>query len=313
MLLAACPEANTVRMKIGKGEDGRRRTVEKMDGGEEEEDGDGEGDSQRRTVDIILVQTQTQKPSIISPLDGIISPWLGNFEFLLYIDLSNNSFTGEIPKNLTGLDCLISRDLLLEDLSLGFPFPCFVKQNISLTGLQYNQIWRFAPTLDLSNNFLTGPIRSEFGNLKKLHCLDLKCNNLSGNILENLSGMTSIETLDLSHNDLSGAIPLSLVNLNFLSKFSVTYNQLNGAIPTGGQFETFPNLSFEGNLGLCGEHSLSCSIGNQVPQVSLSKSMWGEIIVEMSFGIGFETTFAVMFLFVLNNKVLQKLTYREVP
>ncbi|KAL7184853.1 hypothetical protein ACSBR2_026906 [Camellia fascicularis] len=44
-------------------------------------------------------------------LDGAILPWFGNFEFLFYVDLSNNSFTEEIPKNLTGLKCLISKDV----------------------------------------------------------------------------------------------------------------------------------------------------------------------------------------------------------
>ncbi|KAL7215308.1 hypothetical protein ACSBR1_027472 [Camellia fascicularis] len=233
-------------------------------------------------------------------LDGTIPPWLGNFEFLFYMNLSNNYFTGEIPNNLTKLECLISKDVLPEDPSLRLPFPFSFSRGFGML-LQYKQIWSLPPSLDLSINFLTGPIWPEFGNLKKLHYLDLKCNNLSGNISEDLSGMTSIETLDLSHNDLSGALPHSLVNLSFLSKFNVAYNQLHGAIPTGG---------FEGNLGLCGgEHSSPCPISNQVPQVvSPSKSMWGEIIVKMSFGMGFGTGFAATFAFMLFF-VLNKLTF----
>ncbi|KAL7163062.1 hypothetical protein ACSBR2_039207 [Camellia fascicularis] len=213
----------------------------------------------------------------------------------------------EIPKNLTKLECLISKDVLPEDPSLRLPFSFSFSRGVGMLS-QYKQIWSLPSTLDLSNNSLTGPIWPQFGNLKNLHYLDLKCNNLSRNIPEDLCGMTSIGTLDLSHNDLSRAIPLSLVNLNFLSKFNVAYNLLYGTIPTGGQFETFPNSSFEGNLGLCsGEHSSPCPISNQVPQVvSPSKLMWGEIIVKMSFGMGFGTTIAVMFLFVLNKLTFYK-------
>ncbi|GKE00826.1 concanavalin A-like lectin/glucanase [Tanacetum coccineum] len=63
-----------------------------------------------------------------------------------------------------------------------------------------------------------------------------------------LSGMTSIEKLDLSFNSLTGTIPSSVVRLSSLSEFNVAYNNLKGVIPFGGQFGTFPDSSFEGNL-----------------------------------------------------------------
>ncbi|CAI9096918.1 OLC1v1033180C1 [Oldenlandia corymbosa var. corymbosa] len=221
-------------------------------------------------------------------LEGKIPSWFGEFQFLFYLDLSNNSFSGEIPVELTELESLIHGKNSADD---PYPeFPLFLKRNVSSGGLQYNQIFSLPPTLELGNNFLTGSIWPEFGRLKYLIFLDLKCNNLSGIIPSNLSSMTNLETLDLSNNSLSGSIPPSLVKLNFLSRFSVAYNKLSGAIPNGGQFVTFPSSSFEGNLGLCGNHSSPCPDSNQLPRKSFRKEKTTRgSIIGMALGISLGT------------------------
>lgn len=229
-------------------------------------------------------------------LEGAIPTWFGNYSFLFYLDLSNNSFSGEIPKSLTGLPSLIDRSILLEEPSPDFPF--FMKRN-ETRGLQYNQVWSFPPTLDLSHNSLTGSIWSEFGNLKQLHVFDLKNNQLSGPIPSTLSGMISLEILDLSHNYLSGTIPSSLEKLSFLSKFSVAYNKLYGLIPSGGQFPTFPNSGFEGN-DLCGDHRFPCQeTSTKVPYGSGEKSRRRNIFVWMAVGVVLGTAFLLALLFMI--------------
>ncbi|KAI3698475.1 hypothetical protein L2E82_42048 [Cichorium intybus] len=226
-------------------------------------------------------------------LTGSIPAYLGDFKSLFYVDLSNNSLSGEIPKNLTQLQSLISRDISLEEPSLDFPFFRYIDMSRSKWWLQYNQIMRFPPLLDLSNNHLTGLIWPEFGNLKKLHVLNLKHNNLSGSIPGSLSGMRSIETLDFSFNSLTGTIPPSLVNLSFLSMFSVAYNNLTGIIPYGGQFLTFPTTSFEGNSGLCPSISLNChKIQVPLQNQPSEKKEGSDVIVPVltGFGTGFLVT-----------------------
>ncbi|PON54678.1 Serine/threonine protein kinase [Trema orientale] len=230
---------------------------------------------------------------------GTIPPWLGSFQDLFYLDLSNNSFTGEIPESLTRLPSLIDRQISLEEPSPDFPF--FMKRNVSARGLQYNQVWSFPPTLDLSYNNLSGPIWPEFGNLRKLHVFELRFNNLTGSIPSSLAGMSSLETLDLSHNKLSGTIPSSLVRLSFLSKFNVANNQLHGMIPVGGQFPTFPNSSFEGN-NLCGDHASPCPSSEGLPHPPSSGSGKKRgVVVGITIGIVFGTALllALMFIFVL--------------
>ncbi|KAL7605647.1 hypothetical protein Lser_V15G16548 [Lactuca serriola] len=95
-----------------------------------------------------------------------IPSYLGDFDSPFYLDPSNNSLSGVIPKNLTHLPCLSFQEISLEEGSPDFPF--FRRPNISNRAvvLQYNQIMSFPPLLDLSNNHFIGSIWPEFGNLK---------------------------------------------------------------------------------------------------------------------------------------------------
>ncbi|XP_071721212.1 receptor-like protein 6 [Rutidosis leptorrhynchoides] len=85
------------------------------------------------------------------------------------IDLSCNSFEGDIPQSLTDLQ-----------------------------GLQ---------SLNLSNNHLTGYVLSSLGNLKNLESLDLSRNNLSGEIPQELLQLGFLSMFNVSFNHLKGRIP----------------------------------------------------------------------------------------------------------
>ncbi|GJX75418.1 leucine-rich repeat-containing protein [Tanacetum coccineum] len=85
------------------------------------------------------------------------------------IDLSNNTFKGQIPNVIGGLNSLI--------------------------------------VLNLSHNSLIGPIPHALGNLIEIESLDLSWNQLSGEIPQSLARITALEVLNLSQNHLVGRIP----------------------------------------------------------------------------------------------------------
>uniref|UniRef100_A0A0E0JKU5 non-specific serine/threonine protein kinase n=1 Tax=Oryza punctata TaxID=4537 RepID=A0A0E0JKU5_ORYPU len=88
---------------------------------------------------------------------------------MVLIDLSCNSLTGHIPRQIS-----------------------------LLKGLR---------SLNLSGNKLTGKIPDNIGALRRLESLDLSYNDLAGEIPSSLSDLTFFSSLNMSYNNLSGRIP----------------------------------------------------------------------------------------------------------
>ncbi|KAL0326248.1 UNVERIFIED_CONTAM: Receptor-like protein EIX2 [Sesamum radiatum] len=100
---------------------------------------------------------------------GLEREYNRTLRLLKLIDLSNNGFVGNIPKEFSLLRGLVS--------------------------------------LNLSRNHLTGNIDSGIGQMEMLESLDLSRNLLSGEIPIGTTGLNYLSVLDLSNNNLSGSIP----------------------------------------------------------------------------------------------------------
>ncbi|XP_048131594.1 receptor-like protein 7 [Rhodamnia argentea] len=190
-----------------------------------------------------------------------------NFSNLHIMDLSDNSFDGELPSKMlqsfhamkvpVGQDRLEYMNTLADITSPSYTFQRIFDYGMKLmnkgTEREYPKVPYALMGIDLSNNKFQGCIPDVIGDLKSLLLLSLSNNILTGSIPLSLANPTRLESLDLSRNKLSGEIPQQLAQLTFLSSFNVSHNQLSGPIPQGSQFNTFATDSFTMNEGLCGE------------------------------------------------------------
>ncbi|GLT50627.1 hypothetical protein SLA2020_241010 [Shorea laevis] len=126
-------------------------------------------------------------------LRGVISPFLGNLSSLQILDLTLNSFSGQIPAQLG--QC----------------------SQLSVLTLYYN-----SPS---------GPIPSELGNLRNLQSIDFGDNSLNGTIPDSICNCTSLLSLGLDSNNLTGTIPKDIGNLANLQLLAAFRNDLVGSIP----------------------------------------------------------------------------------
>ncbi|CAN6682230.1 unnamed protein product [Malus baccata var. baccata] len=196
-------------------------------------------------------------------LSGTIPNSLGNIMKLNHIDLSGNYFVGHIPPSFSNFQKLLSIDL--SDNSL----------NGSISGEIFLNLPSLSTILNLSNNFLSGPLPEELGSLASVATIDLssnqfsglipssigKCtsleglfmarNKLSGPLPNALGEMRGLEILDLSSNQLSGFIPDKLQDLRVLRYLNLSFNNLEGVIPNGGVFKNISSVHLEGNPKLC--------------------------------------------------------------
>ncbi|OMO82811.1 hypothetical protein CCACVL1_11754 [Corchorus capsularis] len=153
---------------------------------------------------------------------GKLPRWFGKMFQLKRLPLSNNHFDGPIPFEFCHLDKLSVLDLSHNNLSGSLP-SCFNLSKTEHIHLRGNRLSGPLPralyntsslvTLDLSQNEFTGEIPHWIGTLSALSILILKSNHFGGEIPSQLCRLESLKIIDLSRNELFGPIPSCLSNL----------------------------------------------------------------------------------------------------
>ncbi|XP_065873542.1 receptor-like protein EIX2 [Euphorbia lathyris] len=163
------------------------------------------------------------------------------------LDLSNNDLIGEILSNWEGLEALNVIDFSQNSLSGGIPSSLCSLPQLQVLKLSDNILsgelsqslnnCTYVPSIDLGHNRFIGEIPSWIGErLLSVGILVLRDNNLTGSIPESLCHLADLHILDFAHNSLSGSIPRCLGNLSSLTYFKL-YNPVMGRVIYSQQVE----------------------------------------------------------------------------
>ncbi|GJS00245.1 receptor-like protein kinase [Tanacetum coccineum] len=163
---------------------------------------------------------------------------------LLYLDLSNNYFTGQIPAtfadkltNITEINLSMNRlsGVLPQELGRLLQLQGFNLSYNAFEGPLPSQLANCTKLLnfDASHNMFNGSIPTALRTMYGLLNLDLSENHLIGSIPSFISGLQGLIQLRLGGNLLGGTIPSSIIELKKLGKLNISNNGLKGDIPSG--------------------------------------------------------------------------------
>ncbi|WVZ15182.1 hypothetical protein V8G54_012748 [Vigna mungo] len=189
-------------------------------------------------------------------ISGIIPKWFWTklpLQKVMTMNISNNNLQGTIP-NVSSTYVSTSMYLGSNQLEV-----LLLRNNNLVEGIPFsirNCTWLVM--LDLSENKLLGYIPDWIGTKEELQILSLGNNQFFGSLPAELA---SLDSLDLSRNQFVGSIPSSLAQIYDLSVLDLSHNHLEGEIPTSTQLQSFNTSSYEDNLGLCGPPLEKCIEG----------------------------------------------------
>ncbi|KAM7481300.1 hypothetical protein LguiB_005883 [Lonicera macranthoides] len=101
---------------------------------------------------------------------------------------------------------------------------------------------RFLQSLNLADNYISGPFPNSIGNLAMLSMMDMANSNFTGRIPKSMRKLTQLAYLDLSYNMFTGAVPWLQMSKK-LTHIDLSYNNLSGPL-SFTQFEGFVNLEY---------------------------------------------------------------------
>ncbi|XP_021801225.1 receptor-like protein 12, partial [Prunus avium] len=162
---------------------------------------------------------------------------------LLWLDLSRNNLSGQVPKWMLNIstETLEYLDLSVNSLTgFGQPSPVVLPWvNLQVLRLYLNMLQGPLPIPQPSilyytifDNKVTGEISPLICNLSALQFLGLSNNKLSGMLPQCLGDFSDdLRVLSIQNNSFHGVLPQAYTNTSNLRVFDVSLNQLQGQLP----------------------------------------------------------------------------------